>query len=256
MTINSILNPIGMIIPLVIFTNGLAQANANYPPHSGESPVSYEHIAEPNGEYIVTDRRSGVLDRYMFRDSRQFEISVSIPVHRYIGDVSTALVNGVVSETAKIYIPSYDVDSEANPVADCDGDGIIDDSLQAERDDVYFNGEKIGELKGSNELWKFNDAFDVPIDKVNFPSAPGQVAINTIQIAIDVNNIDVPLSGGGVGCKVWATSIDWVGLKFETAKPIYLLPGLSGNPDALENSGYVNNIQSSLGLHSKVLNQS
>ena len=55
------------------------------------------------------------------------------------------------------------------------------------------------------------------------------------------------------GCQVWATSIDWIGIKFDAAEPVYLLTGLFGSSAALNNSGYVDNLKNSLGLYSKVL---
>lgn len=239
-------------IYLLFCVSNTAIADTNYPSHSGDSPISYDQIAVPNGEFVISDRQPGVLDQYMFRDSNAYQITVMIPIHRYIGVVDTAIAKGVVSETAKIYIPAYDIDASTYPEFDCDGDGVPE-SFQPEIDKVYLNGELIGELRGEDSLWKFNDSFEVPIEKLNFPSSPGEVAQNEISIAIDTGNKDAALSGGGVGCKVWATSIDWVGVKFSAAKPIYLMTGLFGNPGAFEKSGYVDNLKSTLGLYSKII---
>lgn len=138
------------------------------------------------------------------------------------------------------------------PVGDCDGDDVPD-TLYPEVNEVYFNGELIGTLTGNDSIWKFNAEFEVPIEKVNFPSSPGGTATNTIQVAIDVKNKHAVLSSGAVGCRLWATSIDWVGIKFEAAEPMYFLTGLFGVRAALENSGYGEKLDSELGLYSKVV---
>lgn len=238
------------VVSALLLSGGVAAQK--YPSHFGTSPISFDAIAPPNGEYAVSDRRSGVLDSYKFRGNGTYDITVSVPISRYVGDVSEAVTKGVLSDKAKIYIPAYDIDSGTYPVGDCDGDGV-DESFQPEVDEVYFNDELIGTLDGTNNVWKFNDTFEVPIHKVNFPSSPGGVAENTISIKIDVANADVPLSGGGIGCQVWATEIDWVGIKFDAAQPIYLMAGLFGSPDALNDSGYIENIKDQVGVHSEVM---
>ena len=53
-------------IQLTLFQANVNAAN-NYPAHVGDSPVSYDYIAEPNGEFVVSDRQSGILDRYISR---------------------------------------------------------------------------------------------------------------------------------------------------------------------------------------------
>jgi triacylglycerol esterase/lipase EstA (alpha/beta hydrolase family) len=241
-----------VLLSLFFIIQGNANAINNYPSHSGSSPVSYDDIAKPNGEFVISDRQGGILDNYMYRDGRTYQITIKLPIHRYVGDLATAVSKGVVSSTAKIYIPAYDVDAYTYPTFDCDGDGIVD-TLQPEIDEVYFNGELIGTLDGDNNLWKFNDSFVVPIEKVKFPSTPGEVAYNEINIVIDAGNKDVVLSKGGKGCQVWATSVDWIGIKYDAAQPIYLMTGLFGSPKALTNSGYTDNIKSTLGLYSKVI---
>jgi len=230
-------------------------ASSSYPQHSGDSPFSFSIIAEPSAEFPLSDRQPGTLDSYKFSDSEQYQIQVELPVSRYIGNVAEAVSNGTLSPTARLVIPAYDVDQHTSLTADCDGDGIPD-SLMPEKDEVYFNGEFIGVLSGEDSIWKFNDSLTVPITKVNFPSAPGAVATNTVSIAIDTANRSILLSNGDVGCRVWGVSIDWVGLKFEAADPVYLLTGLGGNSQGFENSNYIDNVKSSTGLRAKILDHS
>lgn len=236
---------------LIVFSTTI-YAQQKYPSHSGSSPISFDDISEPNGEFVVSDRQSGVLDNYMYRNGSQYQISVSIPVSRYVGDVAEAVSKGTLSDKLKIYIPAYDVDAYTYPEFDCDGDNITE-VLQPEVDEVYFNGHLMGTLDGDNNIWKFNDTFEVPIEWVNFPASPGDTAINKVEIKIDVDNAEIPLSGGGRGCQVWATSIDWIGLKFDAAQPIYLMTGLFGNPGALNTSGYVDNIENNVGVYAEVI---
>ncbi|WP_019527987.1 hypothetical protein [Dasania marina] len=235
-----------------IFTSITATSNNLYPPHSGNSPFDFTIIGDPSAEYQISDKSSGNLDRYQPSDSRDYQISVSLPIKRYVGDVAAAVSNGTLSKEATIIIPAYDVDSSTTPVFDCDNDDI-DDTLFEEVNEVYFNGELIGTLKGENNIWKFNDRLTVPIEKVNFPSAPGTAANNTVEIAIDVKNKNTVLSSGAVGCPVWATSVDWVGIKFDAADPAYLMTGFGGNPYALEQSGYADNIENNIGISAKVI---
>ncbi|WP_152207262.1 lipase family alpha/beta hydrolase [Marinobacter changyiensis] len=248
---------LGMLATTLIMGLGSQQllAGAEYPSHYGASPISFDAIAIPGGEFNVSDRQAGILDNYMFFDSRQYQVNLSIQNNRYVSDVAQAVSVGSLSDTAKIYIPAYDVDAYTTPVGDCDGDDIPD-TLHPEVNEVYFNGELIGELAGNNSIWKFNAEFEVPIEKVNFPSAPGGTATNTVQVAIDVKNKNTVLSSGAVGCRVWATSIDWVGIKFEATEPVYFLTGLFGVPTALENSGYREKLEAELGLYSKVVGHS
>lgn len=235
-----------------LLTSLAANSNNLYPPHIGDSPFDFTIIGNPSAEFQISDRNAGNLDYYRPADSRDYQITVNLPISRYVGDVSKAVSDGVLSREASIIIPAFDVDSSSTPVFDCDGDDI-DDTLFEEVNEVYFNGELIGTLKGENNIWKFNDRLTVPIEKVNFPSSPGAVANNTVQIAIDVKNKTALLSSGAVGCRVWATSVDWVGLKFDAADPIYLMTGLFGDPDGLEQSGYVSNIENDIGVAAKVI---
>lgn len=235
---------------------GAASAATSYPAHYGNSPISFDAIAEPSDTFVVSDRTSYNLDYYKYRtDSFSYDITVSIPISRYVGDVQKLLQSNLISKTFRLYIPAYDVDANSHPVIDCDGDGTPE-QLNPEVDEVYFNDELIGTLSGDNNLWKFNAEFELDISKLKFPSAPGEVAYNNVTFRIDTANKNVPLSGGGTGCKVWATAIDWVGVRFKATSPALLLAGLSGSPSNLEGSGYRENLLNTTGLPSEVVGHS
>lgn len=229
-----------------------ASATPSYPTHYGRSPTGFETIAHPSDTFVVTDRNASNLDRYMYRSGSGAEISISIPIRRYVGDVEKLKANGLISDTFRIYLPAYDVDANTSPVFDCDGDGIPE-QFNPEVNEVYFNDELIGTLTGDNQLWKFNDQFELPISKLRLPTSPGGIGYNTLKVRIDTANANVPLSGGGTGCQVWATEVDWVGIKFEATSPVMLIAGLFGSPDSFANSGYQSKLMDELGLPSEII---
>jgi hypothetical protein len=206
-------------------------AASSFPPHQGDSPWSFTVIAEPSDTFVVNDTDSGTIDRYLFRS--EGPIVIDVPVRRYIAptdgngflaNVDDLIARGVVGREATIRLPAFDVDESTFPVVDCDGDDI-DDELRNEVDEVYLNDEKLGTLKGTDQVW-LAQSFTVPIRKLKFPSAPGQTAINRLRVEIDVANRDVPLSSGAIGCEVWAVAVDWIGAKYQASSPVVLVHGI------------------------------
>jgi hypothetical protein len=232
-------------------TSSSASLNGGYPFHRGKSPFSFADFAPPSDSFVVNDRDSSSMDIYMPRQPSGSEIVIPINIRRYVGDVDKLRANNLLGEKLAIFLPVYDVDSSTPVAYDCDGDGITE-QFNPEVDEVYFNGEKIGVLRGQNNVWRLQ-AFEVDIAKVNFPTSPGGVGSNELRIEIDTANADVPLSGGGVGCKVWYTEADWVGVRFEDTSPVVLVPGLFGNPGSLQSSGYAENIAAQTGLPAEVV---
>lgn len=229
-----------------------AEVGTSYPKHRGDSPLSYDAIDIPGGDFNVTDYRPYTLDEYMYYDGYAYQIDVAIPNNRYVGDLAEAVANGALSENARIFIPAYDVDANTVPTGDCDWDGVPD-TLYPEHNEVYLNGELLGVLDGDDGLWKFNSEFVVPIEKLRFPTHPGDTAINRVQVAIDVKNKNAVLSSGRVGCRIWATSIDWIGIKFDAADSFLFMTGLGGSTDSFENSGYPEYLRRELGINSKIV---
>lgn len=227
-------------LPLLALFSGAASAAASFPDHRGDSPWSFTVIAEPSDTFVVNDADSGTIDQFLFRP--QGPIVIDVPIRRYVAptDGDGHLLNaadlvqrGVVGATASIQLPAFDVDQNTFPVVDCDGDDI-DDQLMNEVDEVYLNDELLGKLQGDNNIW-LAQSFTVPIEKLKFPSSPGGIAVNRFRIEIDVANEDVVLSSGAVGCIVWATAIDWIGVKFEASSPVILVHGIRSSGATFNN---------------------
>lgn len=224
----------------VLAAAGSAFAASSFPPHRGDSPWSFTVVTEPSDTFVVNDRDSGTIDVYLFRP--QGPIVIDVRVRRYVGptdgsgylqNVDDLVRRGVVSANATIRLPAFDVDEGTFPVFDCDGDGT-DDQLLNEVDEIYLNDEKLGTLKGNNQIW-LAQTFTVPIGKIKFPSAPGAVAVNRLRVEIDVANKDVVLSSGAVGCEVWAVAIDWIGVQYKASSPVILVHGIRSSGEVWGN---------------------
>lgn len=235
----------------VLFLNyafaGTQIQHAVYPPHSGRSPLAFDKISTPSDTFIVADRGADN-DNYRYRDdSAEYDFTFELPIERYVGDVQKLKSNKLISQTVKVYIPAFDVDP-SDGEKDCDNDGILD-TMRPEVDEVYFNGEKIGVLSGGNNVWDIaGNTFEIPIEKVNLPSTPGEVTTNTVQIKIDAENKNVTLSSGQTGCQMWATEIDYVALEFDVVDPVALVTGLGGLPGAFESAEYIETLADKYGV--------
>lgn len=218
--------------------------SAEYPPHVGNSPFSFDKIKILSNTFVVSDKGQDN-DVYLLRnDAKTFDLQFSLKIDRYVGDVTKLKENKLISDKFKISLPVFDVDGY--PILeDCDGDGEPD-LLAQEIDEVYFNGEKIGVLSGSHELWAEN-TFELDISKLNLPTSPGEVSDNLVQIRIDAGNQFVKLSSGAIGCQKWAVEVDYVTLEYQVADPVLFLPGMGGSGSAFKNSGYIQVVED-LGL--------
>jgi len=223
--------------------------SAEYPSHVGKSPFSFDKINTPSNTFVVSDKGQDN-DVYLKRDdAKKFDFQFSLKIDRYVGDVAKLKENKLISDKFKISLPVFDVDNES-ALQDCDYDGELD-HLAAEIDEVYFNGEKIGVLSGSNELWVKN-TFELDISKLNLPTSPGDVSENLVQIRIDAGNEFVELSSGTIGCKKWAVEVDYVTLEYEVVDPVLFLPGMGGSASAFNNSGYIQVVED-LGLPYRIV---
>lgn len=219
--------------PLVVDPKPSNALNS-FPSHQGASPWSFTVVEDPSDTYVVNDHDSQYIDTYLFRSQGDMgNIVIDIPIRRYVGptdsngyllNVGELINRGIVGSKAQIVFPAFDVDESTFPVFDYDGDGI-DDQLMNEIDEVYFNDLKLDRLHGSDGQWTHTTR-SVPISKIKFPSAPGATALNRFRVAIDVANKDVVLSSGAIGAEIWATAIDWVGIKYEASSPVVLVHGI------------------------------
>jgi pimeloyl-ACP methyl ester carboxylesterase len=180
----------------------------------------------PTDTLFVVDEWAGGLDTpCRFRSAGSLKFTVS--VKRYVGEVGSngtlvnpqALVsNGVVSATATLTMPAYDVDFNAQPSA----------PYYPERDRILFNGHPVGDLDagayltGENNKWRVNN-ITIPIEYVHFAQkgprggepTPGE---NEIEILVDQANLPS-------GTDVWCTAIDWAAIKFKALAPVVMIHG-------------------------------
>jgi triacylglycerol lipase len=188
---------------------------------------------KPNDTRFVENSGNGLDTGCTFRPGGP--LVISLPVTRVVGangngsaiSLEDMKHSGVLSKTAKLRLPAFDVDLEGAP------------GVPPELDLILFNGVQIGSLSGSNETWKMNE-FEIPIELVHFATInPGGGAPtpgnNTITILIDQG------SGSDVN---WCTSIDWVELTFQTISPVILVHGNGQSGQFFVNTGFVSYLQS------------
>lgn len=193
----------------------------NTPQMSQSCPTSPIAAPEQNDTTFVVDCGSGLDTGCTFRNGGPLVFNVK--VNRFVGDVTKLKSNHLISETATLKMPAFDVDFFGG------GQGV-----NPERDRVSFNGHVVPTefLQGDNNVWRLNE-FSVPIEWMNFPSDPGRgnsvtPADNIIRIDIDTANTDL----------VWCTAIDWAALKIEVVRPIVMVHGILSDGGAWNKPGF------------------
>ncbi|MCO6438186.1 MAG: hypothetical protein J5J06_13915 [Phycisphaerae bacterium] len=118
-------------------------------------------------------------------------------------DVPILQAKGLVGMHARLTIAAYDVDS-----------GVRSDCFGSEADEVWFNGRRYGYLKGGDHAWAVT-SFNIPVDRVRFPSAPGlkNYPFNELLIKVDVKK----------QCR--CMTVGWFSLELQAAAPVVLLHG-------------------------------
>jgi hypothetical protein len=120
---------------------------------------------EPDDRTFVTDDAAFLDTDCLYRNSGP--IAFEILITRFVGavdgdgalrDRDALIANGVVSETATLLLPVFDIDFDAD----------VDDPEQPERDIVSINGHTLGFLTGADGVWKLN-SFEIPIEFLRFP---------------------------------------------------------------------------------------
>ena len=184
---------------------------------------------DSNDHSFLTDAAPKLDTGCLFRSSGP--ITYNIEITRHVGELNpdgtlknaAALVAaGLLSPTATLIMPAFDVDSGA----------VLQAPNQPERDRVSFNGEVLGFLSGEDGEWKLN-SFEVPIAKVKFAArgANGSLpapAVNEIRIDIDTANSD----------ELWCTSIDWGSQSFKAMSPIILIHGNNSDGGFFTRQGF------------------
>lgn len=169
---------------------------------------------EENDRTFVVDGGSGLDTGCTFRNSGP--LIITIKVDRVVGDVAKLKANKLISQTARLVMPAFDVDFF--------GGGA---QFNPERDRVSFNGHVVPRefLRGDNNIWILNE-FEVPIEWVNFPPDPkagnqAETADNIVRIDIDTANTE----------ERWCTAIDWVVLSFDAVGPVVMVHGIFSSGD-------------------------
>lgn len=193
--------------------------------HNGLSPWP---TPTPTDSQFVVDTSSGLDTQCQFRG--EGSLKFTIDVTRVVGSGDTGAVdgegklvnpqqmvnNGVISPTAILTMPAFDVDFNA----------ATSGSDRPERDRILFNGQSIGNLGseryllGDNNKWRMN-LIQVPISMVKFAKENGLSPIpghNEIEILIDQANI-------ANNKELWCTAIDWASLKFKAIYPVVMIHG-------------------------------
>src|SRR5439155_11345815 len=167
--------------------------------HSGDSPFE---PPKTNDTTFLIDTGPGLDTGCTYRGGGPLDFTIKVT--RVVGDVQKLKQNGLISSTAILQMPAYDVDYDA-----------VVSGFNPERDEVYFNGRLVQAkyLTGLNNTWIVN-SFEIPIEDVNFPNDPGPGGTvtpgdNTISIYIDTANSDH---------EYWCTSIDWAALSCQVAR--------------------------------------
>ncbi len=179
----------------------------------GRSPFNPPEITDTT---FVVDDDIGLDTGCVF--SSHGPLRFTINVDRFIGDKDKLIANGLLGGTAKLVMPVWDVDFDVPG---------LPSGTEPERNRVFFNGNVVpGEfLTGANNIWALNE-FDIPIDWVNFPQAPGASGRpgevgNEIEIFIDVANDG----------NVWCAEVDWASLEIEVARPVVMAHGILSGGD-------------------------
>ena len=185
---------------------------------------------EPSDVRFIVDAAPGLDTGCTFRSGGPLVFSV--PVTRWVGpvdgtgklvDAPALVAAGVLSPTAALVLPAFDVDVFGVP------------GFPPEVDRISINGKVLSTLSGDNNIWKLNE-FTVDIADLRFPDraalgAKPTPALNTIRIDIDT------ASGTAEN---WCTSIDWAALSFKAFSPVILTHGNNSDGGFWDRHGFAN----------------
>ena len=199
--------------------------------HVGNSPFV---PPDKNDITFVVDQAPGLDTGCTFRGGGP--LVFAIKTTRFVGETNAdgtlknaaqLVANGVISATAKLSLPGFDVDYDATPPP----------PFNPERDQLLFNGQPVDFLRGVNNAWIMN-SFEIPIERVKFPArgANGQLptpAENTIVVNIDVANAD----------EVWCTAVDWASLTIKALSPVILVHGNNSAGAFFDRQGFTTTLR-------------
>jgi len=174
---------------------------------------------EKLGRYVV-DNGPGLDTGCSFRGQGPLIIQLTVPATMNpnelnadgtLKDPQKLIQNKVIGSQAKITFPTYDIDDQA----------VTDGTYAPEIDKIYFNGEYVKNLHGSNDTW-VNDSFNIDISKVRFNQP------NEIRIDIDQGNIGNE--------EYWCMAVDWVAIEYDSAAPYVLFHGINAQADTWDDA--------------------
>lgn len=200
-----------LLLPVLVVFSLYAQDGA---PQGGRGGASQFPAPKEDDTLFVVDDGPDLDTACTFR--RGGPLVIHLPIRRFVGETNPngtlkdpgVLANlGVISRTAHLRMPVYDVDSDGNP---------NDPSVSPEVDRVMFNGKYAGDLSGVTDEWKENE-FTIQMEWIKFPVRGGPPADNVIEIYIDqANSVE----------EQWCTAVDWAKLEFQAVAPVFLVHGL------------------------------
>jgi triacylglycerol lipase len=170
---------------------------------------------ETSDVLFVVDGGSGLDTGCSYRSDGPLEIDVAIT--RWVGPVdgsgrlinpSALVTSGVVSPSATLILPAFDVD--VNPPA----------GRPPEVNRITLNGKVLGNLVGDNNTWQLNQ-FVVDIGDLRFPDRAALGSTPTPAL----NRIRVDIDTASGTAENWCTAIDWAALTFKAMSPIILTHG-------------------------------
>ncbi|OQY49358.1 MAG: hypothetical protein DRR08_08275 [Candidatus Parabeggiatoa sp. nov. 2] len=181
--------------------------------------------APPTKDVFVANSGPGLDTGCTYNTDPEHPLIIDILIDRFVGEVDAdgflvdpypLIDKGIIPAVIQVLMPAYDVD--------------FNGTSPPERDEVVFNGERLGLLSGENNRWKLN-TFAVDIKTVKFPAKPAEGSAvtpvaNRVQINVDMLNT-----------RGWCTAIDWVALEIAILPQIALIlqPVEGHNPIRVNN---------------------
>ena len=148
--------------------------------------------------------------RYEYRNNRTGPFECDLEITRYYGtkeERARQMQLGLLPKKVDLCITHKDCDSE-------DTDDYPTEPISPEVDPVTLNGHSLGKLRGLNNRWA-TTRFEVPLEYLKFPTAPGQVARNRVVIKVDVANQN----------NWWDLVLGTISVTIPAPRPIFLVHG-------------------------------
>lgn len=207
------------------------RVSTNTHTHSGSSPFS---PPDADDTLFIVDSGSGLDTGCTFRSGGPLQIK--IPIKRAVGaldgfgnllDPVGFKLRGLISPTAKLIVPAFDIDVAGAP------------GVPPEVDRVEFNGHNLGALTGGNGIWKLNE-FSIPIEWIRFPQpamgGPAQDEPTGAEPVPVDNTVTIHIDQASGTAQNWCMAVDWAHLEFKAIAPIFLVHGIAAQSETWDTS--------------------